>query len=210
MGRIFISHSSVDNLFAVALKNWLKAGGWDDVFLDLDPDRGISAGERWERSLYEAANRCEAILFLISRSWLSSEWCLREYDLAVKLNKRIFGLLVEDITTSELPLRIRGTWQVVNLVQGQDHLPYRATLPSGLEGHVTFSSGALRQLKSGLERAGLDPRFFAWPPSTDMYRAPYRGMHPLDEADAGIFFGREASIISALDQLRGMADTNRH
>jgi hypothetical protein len=78
MARIFLSHSSRDNPQAVALRDWLTAEGWDDLFLDLDPSRGIAAGERWERRLHEAANRCEAILFLVSRAWLASDWCLRD------------------------------------------------------------------------------------------------------------------------------------
>lgn len=206
MSRIFLSHSSSDNFAAVAVRDWLVSSGWDDIFLDLDPAHGISAGERWERRLYEAANRCEAVLFLISRSWLSSEWCLREYDLAIKLNKRIFGLMIEDIPVSDLPARVSGTWQLTNLAHGEDHRPFRIVLPSGMEGYVTFSSGALRGLKAGLEKAGLDPRFFGWPPETDPGRAPYRGMLPLEAEDAGIFFGREAQIITALDQLRGLSD----
>jgi hypothetical protein len=40
------------------------------LFLDLDPERGIVAGERWERALNDAARRCEAVLFLISKAWL--------------------------------------------------------------------------------------------------------------------------------------------
>ena len=50
MARIFLSHSSANNDKAVALRDWLVGEGWDDVFLDLDPERGIAAGERWERS----------------------------------------------------------------------------------------------------------------------------------------------------------------
>jgi hypothetical protein len=65
MARIFISHSSANNAEAVALRDWLAGEGWDDVFLDLDPERGIVAGERWERALNEAAKRCEAGLFLV-------------------------------------------------------------------------------------------------------------------------------------------------
>jgi hypothetical protein len=53
-----LSHSSANNADAVALRDWLKSEGWDDVFLDIDPQRGISAGERWERALNEAASRC--------------------------------------------------------------------------------------------------------------------------------------------------------
>src|SRR5262247_834909 len=69
VSRIFLSHSSENNAETLALRDWLKAEGWDDVFLDVDPDRGIAAGERWERALSEAASRCEAVLFLVSRDW---------------------------------------------------------------------------------------------------------------------------------------------
>ena len=88
MSRIFLSHSSKDNFEAVALRDWLAAEGWEDVFLDLDPERGIVAGERWERALHAAANRCEAVIFLVSGNWLASGWCLKEYWLARQLNKK--------------------------------------------------------------------------------------------------------------------------
>ena len=97
MSRIFLSHSSSDNAAAVALRDWLVGAGWDDLFLDLDPQRGIAAGERWEKALNEAANRCEAVVFLVSRAWLGSRWCLKEFNLAARLNKRMFGVLVEDM-----------------------------------------------------------------------------------------------------------------
>jgi hypothetical protein len=93
MSKIFLSHSSRDNLEAVALRDWLSQEGWDDVFLDLDPDRGIAAGERWERKLHEAANRCEAVIFLVSANWLASSWCLREYTVARLLNKKLFAVV---------------------------------------------------------------------------------------------------------------------
>jgi hypothetical protein len=99
MSRIFISHSSTNNAGALALCDWLAANGWkDEIFLDLDPQRGIAAGERWEHALNEAANRCEAVLFLVSKAWLASGWCLKEFNLAHKLNKRLFGVLIEDIS----------------------------------------------------------------------------------------------------------------
>jgi len=51
LSRLFISHSSADNAEAVAIRDWRASAGWDDVFLDLDAERGIAAGERWERAL---------------------------------------------------------------------------------------------------------------------------------------------------------------
>jgi len=95
MSRIFLSHSSTDNGSAVALREWLALQGWDDVFLDLDPRRGIAAGERWERALNQAALRCEAVLFLVSKAWLYSDWCLKEFNLAHRLNKRLVNKELE-------------------------------------------------------------------------------------------------------------------
>ena len=207
MARLFLSHSSLNNAEAIAINDWLAENGWDDVFLDLDPERGIAAGERWERALSEAANRCEAVVFLVSRAWLASNWCLREFHLARRLNKRMFGVLIEDTPLADLPREMTANWQVVNLAAGADHEMRRAVLPDGSEAHVTFSASGLKRLRAGLAKAGLDPRFFAWPPETEPERAPYRGLKALEAEDAGIFFGREAQVIEGLDALRGLADT---
>ena len=207
MSRIFLAHSSANNAEAVALHDWLAVEGWDDVFLDLDPNRGIAAGERWERALNEAANRCEAVLFLVSRAWLASRWCLKELNLAHRLNKRLFGLLIEDIPVDELPGDLTATWQLVRLATGRDHVILHAELPVTHETvSVTMSAEGLARLRTGLARAGLDPRFFPWPPADDPKRAPYRGLKPMEGEDAGIFFGREAAIITALDTLRGLRE----
>ena len=54
--------------------------------------------------------------------------------------------------------------------------------------------------------AGLDPKHFAWPPASDPNRPPYRGLRPLEAEDAGIFFGRDAPVVEALDRLRGLRE----
>jgi len=207
MSRLFLSHSSADNAEAVAIRDWLASEGWNDVFLDLDPERGIAGGERWERALNHAASRCEAVLFLISPNWLESRWCLKEFNLARKLNKRLFGVLVQSIPIEHLPPDLTGAWQVVDLASGQDHTIFRVTLPrTHEEVHVTFSKEGLGRLRVGLAKAGLDPRFFVWPPEHDPKRSPYRGLKPLEADDAGIFFGRDAPIVEALDTLRGLRE----
>jgi hypothetical protein len=68
VSRTFITHSSTDNDPAIALRDWLVGEGWDNLFLDLDPELGITAGERSEQALNEAARRCDAVLFL--SAWL--------------------------------------------------------------------------------------------------------------------------------------------
>jgi formylglycine-generating enzyme required for sulfatase activity len=207
VSRIFLSHASNDSAQAVALRDWLEREGWDDIFLDLDPERGIAAGERWERALNQAVNRCEAVLFVVSRAWLDSRWCQREFNLAHKLNKRLFGLLIEPLPLAELPVDLTGTWQVTDLVCGGDHASFQVKLPRiHQEVDVSFSQEGLRRLRAGLVKAGLDPRFFAWPPANDPDRSPYRGLRPLEAEDAGIFFGRNAPILEALDRLRGLRE----
>jgi len=209
MSRLFISHSSDNNAEAFALLDWLRDNGWDDVFLDRDASRGIAAGKRWEQALHKAARRCEAVIFLISRAWLDSSWCLQELNLAHKLNKRLFGVVIEESAKDDVPDLIKAEYQVVSLASGRDHIPFDVTIPvTGDLKQVYFSEEGLKRLKAGLTEAGLDPRFFAWPPADEPNRAPYRGLKPLEAEDAGIFFAREAEIIEALDRLRGLNESS--
>ncbi|MGQ8366435.1 TIR domain-containing protein [Glaciecola sp. 1036] len=207
MSKIFISHSSANNFEALAVQEWLLKQGWDELFLDLDPKRGIAAGERWERSLHEAANRCDAVLFCVTQQWLDSDWCRKEYRLARRLNKQLFGLLIEDLDIASLPEELTSTWQLVELATGTDHEIHRVVHPyTSEERHVHFSKQGLIRLHSGLVKAGLDPKFFEWPPATDPFRPPYRGLLPMESCDAGIFFGREAPTIELLARLRGLKE----
>ena len=205
MSLIFVSHSSDNNAQAVALASWLEHEGWNDIFLDLDPERGIKAGERWEDALRDAADRCEAVLFLVSRAWLSSEWCRDEFRLARHLRKRLFGILIEDIPTSDLPSALTREWQVVRIAPTGETKTYSVTPPrSSAPVEVSFSTDGLHRLKLGLISAGLDARYFAWPPPDDPSRPPYRGLRPLEAEDAGIFFGRDGPIAEALGRLRDL------
>jgi formylglycine-generating enzyme required for sulfatase activity len=206
--RIFISHSSANNDAAVVLFEWLEHEGWkDEVFLDLSPERGIAAGERWERKLKEVADRCEVVLFLVSKAWLGSAWCRKELNLAHRFNKRLYGVLIEDIPISDLPEDLTNEWQVVRLASGRDHVLLHGTIPvTHAPVSVTFSAEGLKRLKQGLELAGLDPKYFSWPPENDPNRPPYRGLRSLEAEDAGIFFGRDAPVVQALDKLRGLRE----
>jgi hypothetical protein len=206
VSRIFLSHSSSDNYEAIALRDWLASEGWKDVFLDLDPERGIAAGQRWERALHDAASRCEAVIFLVSAHWLGSGWCTKEYALARGLSKKLFAALTDPaLTIGSLPEELTGVWQIVDLVHGQDLRLFPVQPPGSYEErHIGYSESGLLRLKRGLEKAGLDARFFPWPPEKEPNRAPYRGLKPQEADDAGIFFGRDAPIVEAIDRLRGL------
>ena len=207
MSRIFLSHSSANNAEAMALRHWLLSQGFDDLFLDLDPERGLKAGQKWQAELKRAAERCELVIFLVSPAWRASEWCVAEFLLAKNMNKRIVGVIVDPIPLENLPVELTGEWQLVDLTAGKRDHHVTVTPPPGDEKvSVAFAAEGLERLRIGLMQAGLDARYFAWPPEHDPNRAPYRGLQPLEAEDAGIFFGRDGPTVSGLDLLRGLRD----
>ncbi|HVU43949.1 MAG TPA: toll/interleukin-1 receptor domain-containing protein, partial [Xanthobacteraceae bacterium] len=198
MPRLFISHSSKNDDWAIALKDWLVREGWsgeDDVFLDLDPDRGISAGQRWAHALEDAATRCEAVLFLVSSDWLGSKWCADEYQLASKLNKKLFALLIDDVALDQLPGGLAAQWQVVRL-KGEPAERFVAVHPlTRHQSPVHIAEAGLKSLKRGLDKAGIGAETFELQRDSDGpfgWRAPYRGLEAMEPEDAAVFFGRSA------------------
>ena len=211
MSRLFISHSSQNDDWAIALQAWLIREGWsgeDDIFLDLDPERGIVAGQRWARALEDAATRCEAVLFLVSEVWLASKWCGDEYQLANKLNKKLFALLIDDIPLDRLPGGLTAQWQVVHL-KGEPAERFLTVHPrTQRQSPVHIAEAALKSLKRGLAKAGIGPETFELEPDANGpfgWRAPYRGLEALEPEDAAVFFGRSADIVRGIDALRGLA-----
>ena len=205
MARIFLSHSSANNAAAVALRDWLTEQGFDDVFLDIDPERGLVPGERWQEALRAAADRCEAVLFLVSPSWLASPWCLAEFLLARNLHKRIFGLIVETVALEKIPAEMTSEWQLCELTGPDRFRSFDVQIGSKRES-VGFRELGLELLRRGLERAGLGAHSFPWPPPDEPYRTPYRGLRALEPQDAAVFFGRDAPIVRALDRIRGLVE----
>jgi WD40 repeat protein len=180
MARLFISHSSLNNNKAIEVRDWLAKNGWDDVFLDLDPERGIAAGQRWKEALQKAAWRCEVVLALVSKEWLASSWCKSEVDAARMMGKKVIAAVV-GIDKNEVPPDLTDE-QFIDLTGDPD---------------------AYRRLKEGLKRAGLDPTSFPFAPG----RRPYPGFAYLEEQDAAVFFGRDAQIVRGLDEIRRLART---
>ena len=205
MARLFISHSTTNNAAAIALRDWLAEQGFDDVFVEIDPDRGVVPGERWQEAIKAAAHRCEAVLFLLSPAWLDSIWCRSEFLLAKTLDKRIFGLIVEPVPFKQVPIEMAAEWQLCELV-GEGRCRTFEVEVFGKPARVAFREAGLDLLRRGLDRAGLDARSFPWPPRDEPSRAPYRGLKALEPQDAAIFFGRDAAIVRGLDSIRGLAE----
>ena len=207
MAKIFISHSSVNSAAALAIAQWLAENGWDDFFLDIEPARGLSPGERWQEALKAASDRCEAVLCLISPAWRDSRWCLAEFLLAKQLGKIIFGVFIEPTPLESLPREMTVEWQLCDLVEGSPHRTFQVgSDPIVPATEIAFAVSGLARLKLGLQRAGLDAATFPWPPPGDPDRAPYRGFRALEAEDAAVFFGRAAEMVRGLDTLRRLRE----
>lgn len=202
MSRLFISHSSKDNVAAKAFKQWLDGSGWpdEDVFLDLDD---IGAGERWKDALRRANARCEAVVLLASPDALSSPECLAELRKAEDYGKEIIVVLLRDVQFDDHRLDSFKDRQIVNLASPpQGHVEtvhYR-----GEEFKISFNAEALASVKEYLFKRGITPDRFPWPPADRPDAAPFPGLTAFTEFDAGIFFGRDTDILRGLDKLRIM------
>ena len=173
MPSLFISHSSADKAAALELKARLAAEGYDALFLDFDPERGIPAGQSWERELYSQLRRCGAVVFLASPASVASAWCFAEVSLARSLDRPVFQLSLDG--ASSLPLL--AAEQVVDTREGDT---------------------AYVRLWRGLAAAGLRPDdSFAFP--TD--QPVYPGLRPFQPDEAAVFFGRQQEIDHLVDLL---------
>jgi WD40 repeat protein len=142
------------------------------------------------------------VICLLSHDWEDSPECVTEFRMAENLGKQILCARLADATG-----RYTGEWQHCDLFAvGQPDTELESIpLPGG--GPVVFAKTGLRQLREAIRGTGIGAENFVWPPAGEADRVPYRGWEPFAEVDAGVFFGRDAEIVHALDTLRGMRTT---
>jgi hypothetical protein len=90
--ELFISYSSRDAQFKDKLTERLmrwRWSWWEFADSERDYQQGIS------REIADRICKSAAIIFLLTRNWTSSKWCVREYDFAVHREIDAFCLLVE-------------------------------------------------------------------------------------------------------------------
>src|SRR3954468_11598487 len=163
MASVFVSHSSQDRAATEWVRDQLTAAGFAALFVDFDPEQGISAGRNWERELYTQLRRTDAVVFLASAASVASSWCLLEVGLARSLGRPVFPVRLQPGVA--LPLLAGVQWT-----------------------DLTDAEPGMARLLAGLRSAGLDPAdSFAWDPA----RSPYPGLVPFAPEDAAVFFGRQ-------------------
>jgi hypothetical protein len=87
MARVFISYASEDIVLAREVRRWL--GDRHEVFLAQGLREGIAAGERWRSRLHERLRWADAVVCLVTSSYVASPWCAAEVGAALSRGSRL-------------------------------------------------------------------------------------------------------------------------
>ena len=134
--HIFVSYRSLELEQALQIAEGLARNGFA-VWMDrLD---GILPGDNWRDKLQEAVNNSFAMVSIVSRNYLESEWCKREYQLADSLNIPIFPACIGKVETSKMPIEIDSI-QYVDFMGGDDSFEERlAELVNGIRNKTSVA-----------------------------------------------------------------------
>ena len=96
--RLFISYARVDKPFCVQIAETL------DVH-EYWYDQRLYAGQEWWKEILSRLDWCEGFIYLMSPESLTSEYCQKEFRLAVTTGKLIFPVLIHP--DAQIPDRIK-------------------------------------------------------------------------------------------------------
>lgn len=95
---VFISYSRKDLELVKDIKKEIDRLVGIDCWMDLD---GIESGEQFEDVIISAIDRSDTLLFMMSRSSMTSEWALDEIDFAKRKGKRIVLIAIERVEMTD-------------------------------------------------------------------------------------------------------------
>lgn len=185
--RVFVSHAEEDHAFV--LKTLLVPFSLHGIDAWV-AKRDIAPGTRWSEQIDANLASCDWFLVVISRYALTSQWVKAEVAWALDDNVR-FGkfipLLIEECEWRSLHHKIR-------LIQYIDFREDNPEAQSRLLGTIYPSVHAPSNSPGNDNSSGQE--------GLTAPSCPYPGARPFYEADADIFFGREAIVELLLDDIR--------
>jgi WD40 repeat protein len=125
VAKVFLSHASPDIVLTREVHRWLVEEG-HEVFQHQHPRDGIPLGEEWEQQLYERLRWADAVVCVVTSTFLVSTWCAAEVGITRSLGSRLLPLCAEPGVTHPL---LRST-QHIDLVP--DRAAARAALADAL------------------------------------------------------------------------------
>ena len=104
MSDVFIAHGEKDEEISDKINRTLRREFLTIWLAKLDIETGTTFQDEIDKGIEEADN----IIYLISPQSLQSKYCQQEIDYALKLNKRIIPILVDNIDIRNLTPEIRN------------------------------------------------------------------------------------------------------
>ncbi|MGH3711289.1 MAG: TIR domain-containing protein, partial [Pseudonocardiaceae bacterium] len=176
MTRIFISYATPDRLVADEVGSWLRAAG-HEPFLAHDLRDGISVGEDWKQRLYRELREVDAVIGVVTSSFVASTWCTAEVGIADALGCRLMPLRAEAGVVHPLMRDLQSVDYQADSGQARDRV---------LQAVRLLDDGA------GTWREGENP---------------FPGLEPFTAARSRVFFGRAAEARDVGNRLRAMGGT---
>jgi WD40 repeat protein len=176
VAHVFISYATPDRPVADEVVSWLRAAD-HEPFLAHDLRDGISVGEDWKQRLYRELREVDAVIGVVTSSFVASNWCAAEVGIADALGCRL--------------MPVRAEAGVVHpLMRDLQYADYQAD-PGRARDRVLQ---AVRLLADG---AG------AWREGEN----PFPGLEAFTAALSRVFFGRAAEAREVGNRLRARGST---
>ncbi len=121
MAHIFISYATPDRGVADEVSSWLRAAG-HEPFLDGDLRDGINVGEDWEQRLYRELRQADAVIGVVTSSFVASNWCSAELGIAGALGCRLMPLRAEAGVVHPLMPRLQYADYLADPAQARDRV----------------------------------------------------------------------------------------
>lgn len=96
--KLFISYARVDKSYCIQIVDTLDV---HETWFD----QRLYAGMHWWKEILRRLDWCEGFVYLLSPESVSSEYCQREFELALGLGRHIFPVLIHPDTVIPVALR---------------------------------------------------------------------------------------------------------
>jgi hypothetical protein len=107
--HIFISYRSLEFDHAYKIAKSLTDHGY---FIWMDCLNGILPGDNWRDQIQAAVNEAFAMVSVLSRNYVESEWCKREYQRADTLKVPVFLARIGEVESEKMPIELQSIQHV--------------------------------------------------------------------------------------------------
>ena len=102
--KIFISHSNLDEQVGEKLVDALIAMGipQDIIFFSSKYHTGVGLGHDFSQVVKSALKKCEVVIFLLTKNFYNSEYCLNEMGAVWYDNKKFIPVILGGLTFNDM------------------------------------------------------------------------------------------------------------